>query len=237
METLPVAVLFTECGPLQIFCTQALCEVIASLQKDAQHAHKVGASPVLAPTAPVTTDVVENWNAGQWCEWGRKKSALASKLCKLNGTLKAHVAELECKISKLYGSIAARQSTHDGIDPLVLNDPWETCPKFELNPRVRSDKMITPRSHFGSTPGLPLERVTSGQAVNAYSEFDDQLSMMVSAETITRCQACFRGWSSRRRVREMRALREEDGRRSVTLKDFENMFSHFQRAFETKHAV
>ena len=39
----------------------------------------------------------------------------------------------------------------------------------------------------------------------------------------THFQAFFRGWSSRRRWRERRAMHEEDGRRPVTLKGFERM--------------
>ena len=132
MEPPFVASLMTECGPLRIYSVQALCEVIETLPKSFSlplddglgAAHNNVASNV-SPTFDSchSQGVIEGWNTEQWSKWGRKKSALASNICKLNGSLKARIADLESRVSA--ASVPNRPgSTCEGVDPLVQEDPW-----------------------------------------------------------------------------------------------------------------
>jgi hypothetical protein len=113
METPLVAVLLTEYGPLQLYSLQALQGTVAALPKNFKIASEF--SPAAAPD---NVDVKEGWGIEQWSYWGRKKSALASKICKENGALKARIADLEARIS------ATPNSMNGGIDPLHQFDPW-----------------------------------------------------------------------------------------------------------------
>ena len=68
----PIAILNTSCGPLHIFHTSALREVVCSL----------------APLQVADVQVLDGFNIHQWAEYGRKKAMIASRICKENGRLK-----------------------------------------------------------------------------------------------------------------------------------------------------
>ena len=97
MEPPLVAELLTTCGPLQFYSNQALRELVHTLPNSCCISGDRGA---MASGASLTSNslqrgVIEGWDVDQWCKWGRKKSALASNICKLNGTLKTRIADLE----------------------------------------------------------------------------------------------------------------------------------------------
>ena len=103
--------------------------------QDCQHSqqHQDDPTSLLSASKCRNIDLVEGWNADEWSVWGRKKSALASKVCKQNGSLKARLAELESKISRARGSTPTEGTVEsaqcsapitDLVDPLAQHDPW-----------------------------------------------------------------------------------------------------------------
>ena len=142
-----VAALLTECGPLQIYSVQALREIVGVLPKcswgscgaslTAAHDDAAAIAPSTTSNRDQSRSVVEGWDLGQWRHWGRKKSALASSICKLNGVLKARIADLEIQIGAAATSKSVKpfpdsycptsefsESGDANEDPLLQNDPW-----------------------------------------------------------------------------------------------------------------
>lgn len=93
----------------------------------------------LASKRGQSRSVGEGWGLEQWRCWGRKKYSLESSICKLNGALKARIADLETQISAAAVLGPIEKSSDDvptsrfgsfgneDCDPLRKNDPWMNC--------------------------------------------------------------------------------------------------------------
>ena len=143
-----VAVLFTESGPLQIYHAKALRAVVETLPKRSMSSCDTGfvaGHNGVATIVPSISHCSQNrvvggaWDLEQWRHWGRKKSAVASTICKLNGSLKARIADLEAQLSgttnpksteQLFGGVPTSgfcnrdYADNADEDPLRRNDPW-----------------------------------------------------------------------------------------------------------------
>ena len=104
METPVVAVLLTECGPLQIYSCQAVREMVAALPRSSKLACDVDLASFQDGAA-----LCEGYSASAWAQYAKMKAAIASNMSHLNGVLKAKL-------------IACRD------DDTVLNsDPWASA--------------------------------------------------------------------------------------------------------------
>ena len=105
---LPLAVLSSASGLLHIYTDTAL-----KLLLESEIAHRA-----VAPSSPpvAVPDLVDGFSAQEWATFARKKCAIASSVCRLNGALKKHLADgIPMKNHK-------SMVTHE--DALQLHDPW-----------------------------------------------------------------------------------------------------------------
>jgi len=137
MEFKPVVVLLTKCGPLQIYNSDALRAVVEALPRHCWDPLDIASGSTMASSSTkpnhAANEVIDGWNIEQWRQWGRKKSALASNICKLNGILKAQIAD-SAHGKKAPGDNISADSQHDGpgqnssedqgADPFATDDPW-----------------------------------------------------------------------------------------------------------------
>ena len=70
-------------------------------------------------------NLLKGWDIHQWSDWGRRKSSIASSVCRENGKLKAELTRLRLRIAELENlcnDVGADLQVLD--DPLWLSDPW-----------------------------------------------------------------------------------------------------------------
>jgi hypothetical protein len=143
----PVAVLVSPAGHLYFYEAAAITTVINSL------------SLTCSPAAP---KLLDGFTLEQWAAFGKRKSAIASRVCKENGALKAKLASSggdsddgEPSIRRL----GTETSNMAPVDPLQANDPWFGCSA----PRVSCDVVNASSSGSSWSAWCPTQRrLTSG---------------------------------------------------------------------------
>ena len=70
------------------------------------------------------TPLVDGWDIYQWGAWGRRKSAIATAVCKQNGKFKAEIDMLKKRVAELGGQCEGMIKTTLKDDPFLTSDPW-----------------------------------------------------------------------------------------------------------------
>ena len=137
---LPVAALDSPAGHLYFYDVAAIATVIKSL------------SSACSPASPA---LLEGFTMEQWAAFGRRKSAIASRVSKENGALKAKLLSAGRVTDE--AEMTARRSRTDAnnlspIDPLQVNDPWfgRSVPR-DLRDTVNSACSCSPWSAWSPT--------------------------------------------------------------------------------------
>ena len=93
----PIATLSTACGPL-LFTDHALKQLIHSLSMTPLPSSFMLPSPVYKrKDSDVKEDVsccIDGWSIDLWVQHAKRKSRIASRMCRLDGELKAKLAAL-----------------------------------------------------------------------------------------------------------------------------------------------
>jgi hypothetical protein len=113
-----IAVLDSAIGQLHIYDIKAFGSLVESLAK----------SPTMLHVGHRAEQqiLVDGFTIEQWAAYGRHKAAIASKVCKDNGRLKAMLDSMSHRRGKLVTNSADERACDDD-DPLVSNDPWRGC--------------------------------------------------------------------------------------------------------------
>ena len=109
MSSPPLAILHSSCGELHIFDADALAKVVMSLPSVAVHT----AAVKTIETCTAKPLLHDGFTIEQWGSFGKRKSKIASSVCKENGFLKKRL------LGKSEGDTEA--------DPLFQSDPWQAA--------------------------------------------------------------------------------------------------------------
>ena len=124
MSTFEVACLDTRCGPLHISGTAALIAII----------EKINLTVALAPTDDTLHKadphvLVDGSSAESWAQYAKRKSSIATFVCKINGQLKVEIADLKaCSCTSRITSIEKIGMSSTKDDSLFVLDSWSKSP-------------------------------------------------------------------------------------------------------------
>lgn len=107
-----IACFDTAHGPLSIYNHEALLAVCSAL-------------PVVKFMDDQPQTLLEGFTLERWAAYGRRKSSIASRICKENARLKAAIGHPPDALSPTCDRVADKSPIV--IDPLMMNDPWCGC--------------------------------------------------------------------------------------------------------------
>ena len=113
-----VACLHTSKGPLYFYDTSSIVKVLSQFPDTAPDDVK-GDMEMRQALHPV---LFEGFTAEAWCQFGKKKSNIASRLGRENGALKARISVLEDGAARFASTVSGDGSRV--ADPVYTSDPW-----------------------------------------------------------------------------------------------------------------
>ena len=107
-----------------------------------------------------TSPLVDGYSVTEWAQFAKKKNAIATSVCRLNGELKQQLSALSSPAANTCGAHKVSCSTNAGVvylapdeDPLVHFDPWhdaKTRCTSTVGPELTRDtEVVDPWSGWG----------------------------------------------------------------------------------------
>ena len=150
-----VAILCTVHGPMHIFSQEALVGIVSVLP--------IMTNQENSSSQCILDTPVDGFSVRQWVSYAKKKAAIASRVCRENGRLKAAVSDSE--------------------DELFAIDPWAASPAPIPNREANEEAAIDPWSGWGRKLDDPSPSPLSQKCIVHPSEPIVGKEMLESAGT------------------------------------------------------
>ena len=99
--------------------------------------------------------IIDGWNVSAWIEWGRRKSAVATSVCRQNGKLKRENQRLQMRVTELEVQ-RTTSGSHEDVAETKLNMEHK---KLETN--MMEDPLLSTDPWAGKSPSRVIHALTA----------------------------------------------------------------------------